>query len=141
MILVITIILSSRYYPLFEEVGTEFVIRTGNILYMQGDRSSNLYLVKSGFQFFDEEIVRLRVVGIAHALSFGRNKAGPAVKVYIAGNGKRTCSHFSGFFHGIVKQLLSVALPLVCGCDADGTEGHDRVGFARHHTRFLTAHR
>ena len=48
MILVITIILSSRYYPLFEEVGTEFVIRTGNIFYMQGDRSSNLYLVKSG---------------------------------------------------------------------------------------------
>ena len=24
------------------------MIRTGNILYMQGDRSSNLYLVKSG---------------------------------------------------------------------------------------------
>lgn len=40
--------LSSRYYPLFEEVGTEFVIRSGNVLYMQGDRSSNLYLVKSG---------------------------------------------------------------------------------------------
>ena len=40
--------LSSRYYPLFEEVGTEFVIRSGNVLYMQGDHSSNLYLVKSG---------------------------------------------------------------------------------------------
>lgn len=40
--------LSSRYYPLFEEVGTEFQIRAGNVLYMQGDRSSNLYLIKSG---------------------------------------------------------------------------------------------
>ena len=40
--------LSSKYYPLFEEVGTEFMIRAGNVLYMQGDQSSNLYLVKSG---------------------------------------------------------------------------------------------
>ncbi|MGN0358883.1 MAG: Crp/Fnr family transcriptional regulator [Blautia sp.] len=40
--------LSSKYYPLFEEVGTQFTIRAGNILYMQDDQSSNLYLVKSG---------------------------------------------------------------------------------------------
>lgn len=40
--------LSSKFYPLFEEVGTEFVIRSGHVLYMQGDQSSNLYLVKSG---------------------------------------------------------------------------------------------
>ena len=40
--------LSSKFYPLFEEVGTEFLIRAGQVLYMQGDRSSNLYLVKSG---------------------------------------------------------------------------------------------
>lgn len=68
MILVITIILSSRYYPLFEEVGTEFVIRTGNILYMQGDRSSNLYLVKSGRvrMFYIGEngkVVTYRIIG------------------------------------------------------------------------------
>lgn len=40
--------LSSKFYPLFEEVGTEFLIRSGHVLYMQGDQSSNLYLVKSG---------------------------------------------------------------------------------------------
>lgn len=40
--------LSSEYYPLFEQVGTRFTVRAGNLLYMQGDRSSNLYLVRSG---------------------------------------------------------------------------------------------
>lgn len=40
--------LSSKYYPLFEEVGTQFTLRAGTVLYMQGDQSSNLYLVKSG---------------------------------------------------------------------------------------------
>ena len=44
---------------------------------------------KSGFQFFDEKIVRLRVAGITHALGFGRNKARFAVKVNIAGNASR----------------------------------------------------
>ncbi len=40
--------LSSEYYPLFEQVGTRFTIRAGNLLYIQGDQSSNLYLVRSG---------------------------------------------------------------------------------------------
>ena len=40
--------LSSKFYPLFEEIGTEFMIRAGHVLYMQGDQSSNLYLVRSG---------------------------------------------------------------------------------------------
>ena len=40
--------LSSRYYSLFEKTGTQFMIRAGNMLYMQGDQSSNLYLIKSG---------------------------------------------------------------------------------------------
>lgn len=40
--------LSSKYYPLFEEVGTQFKLQAGAVLYMQGDRSSSLYLVKSG---------------------------------------------------------------------------------------------
>lgn len=40
--------LSSKYYALFETVGTEYKLSTNQILYMQGDESSNLYLVKSG---------------------------------------------------------------------------------------------
>lgn len=40
--------LSDKYYPLFEEVGTRFTIQAGNVLYMQGEPSSKLYLVKSG---------------------------------------------------------------------------------------------
>jgi CRP/FNR family cyclic AMP-dependent transcriptional regulator len=40
--------LSSKYYPLFEEVGTQFTIPSGKVLYMQNDRSSNLYLITSG---------------------------------------------------------------------------------------------
>ncbi|MGN1141732.1 MAG: Crp/Fnr family transcriptional regulator [Oliverpabstia sp.] len=40
--------LSSKYYPLFEEVGMQFTLRAGNVLYTQDDQSSNLYLVKSG---------------------------------------------------------------------------------------------
>lgn len=52
---------------------------------------------KSGGQFSDEKIVRIRVVGIAHALGFGRNKARLAVKVNIAGNGKCPCTHFLSF--------------------------------------------
>ena len=40
--------LSDQYYSLFEDIGTCFTISAGNILYMQGDQSSNLYLVKSG---------------------------------------------------------------------------------------------
>lgn len=40
--------LSSKYYALFETVGTEYKLCTNQILYMQGDESSNLYLVKSG---------------------------------------------------------------------------------------------
>lgn len=40
--------LSNQYYTLFEDIGTSFTISAGNILYMQGDQSSNLYLVKSG---------------------------------------------------------------------------------------------
>ena len=63
---------------------------------------------KSGSQFSNEKIVRLWVIGIAHALGFGRNKARLAVKVNIAGNGKSPCTHFLRFFHGIVEQLLSV---------------------------------
>ena len=42
---------------------------------------------------------------------FSRNKARLAVKVNIAGNGKRPCSHLHSFFHRIVEQLLSIALP------------------------------
>ena len=37
-----------------------------------------------------------------------------------------SCTHFLRFFHGIVELFLSVALPLVCGRNADGAEGHDR---------------
>ena len=81
---------------------------------------------KTGRQLLDEKIIRFRVVGIADTLYFGRHKAGLAVKVNIAGDGKCSCTHFLGFFHGIVQQLLSVALPLVCGRNADGAEGHDR---------------
>ena len=61
---------------------------------------------KSGGQFSDEKIVRIRVVGIAHALGFGRNKARLAVKVYFAGNGKRPCSHFPGFVPAKTKGVL-----------------------------------
>ena len=81
---------------------------------------------KSGRQLADQEIIRFRVVGIPHALGFGRNKAGLAVKQDIAGDGKCSCAHFLRFFHGIVQQFLSVALPLVCGRNSDWTEGHDR---------------
>lgn len=81
---------------------------------------------KAGRQLLDEKIIRFRVVGIPHALGFGRNKAVLAVKQDIAGDGKFSCTHFLSFFHGIVQQLLSVALPLVCGRNADGAEGHDR---------------
>ena len=81
---------------------------------------------KTGRQLLDEKIIRFRVVGIADTLYFGRHKAGLAVKVNIAGDGKCSCTHFLGFFHGIVQQLLSVALPLVCRRNADGAEGHDR---------------
>ena len=44
---------------------------------------------KSGGQFSNEKIVRLWVIGIAHALGFGRNKARFAAKVNIAGNASR----------------------------------------------------
>lgn len=81
---------------------------------------------KAGRQLLDEKIIRFRVVGIPHALGFGRNKAGLAVKQDVSGDSKCSCTHFLGFFHGIVEQLLSVALPLVCGRDSDWTEGHDR---------------
>ena len=81
---------------------------------------------KAGHQLADQKIIRFRVVGIPHALGFGRNKAVLAVKQDIAGDGKCSCTHFLGFFHGIVEQFLSVALPLVCGRNADGAEGHDR---------------
>lgn len=81
---------------------------------------------KAGRQLLDEKIIRFRVVGIPHALGFGRNKAGLAVKQDIAGDGKCSCTHFLSFFHGIVQQLLSVAFPLVCRRNADGAEGHDR---------------
>ena len=81
---------------------------------------------KAGRQLLDEKIIRLRVVGIADALGLGRDKAGLSIKVNIAGDGKRPCAHFLRFFHRIVQQLLSVALPLVCGRNADGAEGHDR---------------
>ena len=81
---------------------------------------------KAGRQLLDEKIIRFRVVGIPHALGFGRNKAGLAVKQDIAGDGKCSCTHFLRFFHGIVEQFLSVAFPLVCGRNADGAEGHDR---------------
>lgn len=81
---------------------------------------------KAGRQLADQEIIRFRVVGIADALGFGRHKAGLAVKQDIAGDGKCSCTHFLSFFHGIAEQLLSVALPLVCGRNADGAEGHDR---------------
>lgn len=40
--------LSSKYYSLFEETGTQFMLKAGTVLYMQGDQSANLYLVKSG---------------------------------------------------------------------------------------------
>lgn len=40
--------LPSEYYPLFEKVGTQFVVRAGNVLYMQGEQSSGLYLIKTG---------------------------------------------------------------------------------------------
>ena len=81
---------------------------------------------KAGRQLADQKIIRFRVVGIADTLCFGRHKAGLAVKVNIAGDGKCSCTHFLRFFHGIVQQLLSVAFPLVCGRNADGAEGHDR---------------
>lgn len=81
---------------------------------------------KAGRQLADQEIIRFRVVGIADTLCFGRDKAGLAVKQDIAGDGKCSCTHFLRFLHGIVEQLLSVALPLVCGRNADGAEGHDR---------------
>ena len=81
---------------------------------------------KAGRQLADQKIIRFRVVGIADTLCFGRHKAGLAVKVNIAGDGKCSCTHFLRFFHGIVEQFLSVALPLVCGRNADGAEGHDR---------------
>ena len=85
---------------------------------------------KAGHQLADQKIIRFRVVGIPHALGFGRNKAVLAVKQDIAGDGKCSCTHFLGFFHGIVEQFLSVALPLVCGRNADGAEGHDRHLFS-----------
>ena len=44
---------------------------------------------KSVVPFFDEKIVRIRVIGIMRALGFGRNKARLAVKVNIAGNASR----------------------------------------------------
>ncbi len=81
---------------------------------------------KAGRQLADQEIIRFRVVGIADTLCFGRDKAGLAVKQDVSGDSKCSCTHFLGFFHGIVQQLLSVALPLVCGRNADGAEGHDR---------------
>ena len=81
---------------------------------------------KAGRQLADQEIIRFRVVGIADTLCFGRDKAGLAVKQDVSGDSKCSCTHFLGFFHGIVEQLLSVALPLVCGRDSDWTEGHDR---------------
>lgn len=40
--------LLNKYHVLFEEVGTQHKINAGQILYMQGDKSSNLYLIKSG---------------------------------------------------------------------------------------------
>ena len=60
--------LSSEYYPLFEQIGTQFTIRAGNVLYMQGDQSSNLYLVKSGrvrMFYIDEngKEVTYRIIG------------------------------------------------------------------------------
>lgn len=91
MILVIAIILSSRYYPLFEEVGTEFVIRTGNILYMQGDRSSNLYLVKSGR-------VRMFYIGENGKESIQTNPA------YVRQHFLSLKSHDFGFF--LVSDML-----------------------------------
>ena len=66
------------------------------------------------------------VVSVPNALCFGRHKAGLAVKQDVSGDSKCSCTHFLGFFYGIVEQLLSVALPLVCGRDSDWTEGHDR---------------
>ena len=86
MILVITIILSSRCYPLFEEVGTEFVIRTGNILYMQGDRSSNLYLVKSGRvrMFYIGEngkVVTYRIIGEGQLIGEAASKSDSCSKM------------------------------------------------------------
>ena len=77
-------------------------------------------------QFLDQKVIGLRVINVAHALGLGRDKAGLAVKINIAGDGKRPCAHFSCFFHGIIKQFLSVALPFVFWCNADGAEGHDR---------------
>ncbi len=44
---------------------------------------------KSGCQLLDEEVIRLRVIGIAYAPGSGRNKAGLPIKINIAGNGKR----------------------------------------------------
>ena len=79
-------------------------------------------------QLLDEKIVRLRVVGIANAFCFCWDKAGFAVKQDIACNRQCADSHFFRFFHGVVEQLLSIALPLVCGGDADRTKGHDRHG-------------
>lgn len=40
--------LINKYNALFERVGTQHKISSGQILYMQGDKSSNIYLVKSG---------------------------------------------------------------------------------------------
>lgn len=40
--------LSSKYYKLFQTLGIEYNLFANQILYMQGDESSNLYLIKSG---------------------------------------------------------------------------------------------
>lgn len=40
--------LPKEYYPFFEKVGTQFAVRAGNVLYMQGEQSSGLYLIKTG---------------------------------------------------------------------------------------------
>jgi CRP/FNR family cyclic AMP-dependent transcriptional regulator len=39
--------LENKFYTLFEEVGTQYKIQAGHILWMQGEQSSHLYLVKS----------------------------------------------------------------------------------------------
>lgn len=44
---------------------------------------------KSVNQFLDQKVIGLRVINVAHALGLGRDKAGLAVKINIAGDGKR----------------------------------------------------
>ncbi len=40
--------LDKKYFTVFEGVGRPLTLRAGAVLYMQGDRASSLYLIKSG---------------------------------------------------------------------------------------------